>query len=142
TLTEYIEHAVKNNHQLMVEIDHTSQSYSLNHNELGRTRGFQTEIEELSRRNETIEPKLNNHEIAYSEVEVFYKDAYKILDDVENQQLVIDRELRELKKDEKIAQDKVEDFEFKLRNLKRYVRSEEHTSELQSRIDIVCRLML
>lgn len=124
TLTEYIEHAVKNNHQLMVEIDHTSQSYSLNHNELGRTRGFQTEIEELSRRNETIEPKLNNHEIAYSEVEVFYKDAYKILDDVENQQLVIDRELRELKKDEKIAQDKVEDFEFKLRNLKRYVEKQ------------------
>ena len=124
TLTEYIEYAVKNNHQLMVEIDHTSQSYSLNHNELGRTRGFQTEIEELSRRNETIEPKLNNHEIAYSEVEVFYKDAYKILDDVENQQLVIDRELRELKKDEKIAQDKVEDFEFKLRNLKRYVEKQ------------------
>lgn len=124
TLTEYVKHALKNNHQLMVELDHTAQSYTLNHNELARTRGFQNEIEELSRRNEAIEPKLNEHEIPYSEVEIFYKDAYKILDDVENQQLAIDGELRELRKDEKIAQDKVDEFEFKLRNLKRYVEKQ------------------
>ncbi len=43
---DYIAHALKNNRQLMIELDHTSQSYTLNHNEVGRSRGFQTEIEE------------------------------------------------------------------------------------------------
>lgn len=37
----------------MIELDHVSQSYTLNNNELGRSRGFQTEIEEIIRRQKT-----------------------------------------------------------------------------------------
>lgn len=124
TVSDYIEHATRNNRQLLIEIDHTSQSYTLNHNELGRVRGFQTEIEEISRRNEKYLPQLEEHEIAYSEVQDFYKDAYKILDDVESQQIEIDNSLRDLRNEEKIAQEKLESFEFKLRNLKRFVEKQ------------------
>ncbi|MDR2465421.1 MAG: septation ring formation regulator EzrA, partial [Streptococcaceae bacterium] len=46
---EYINHARKNNRQLLVELDHVSQSYTLNHNEVGRSKGYQTEIESLSK---------------------------------------------------------------------------------------------
>ncbi|EOT29870.1 septation ring formation regulator EzrA [Enterococcus saccharolyticus] len=123
-LTEYIEHATRNNRQLLIELDHTSQSYALNHNELGRVRGFQTEIEEIARRNENIAPELDKNEIPYSELQHFYKDAFKILDDVEGQQVEIDDALRELRKGEKIAQDKIDTFEFKLRNLKRFVEKQ------------------
>ncbi|MGX7197041.1 septation ring formation regulator EzrA [Enterococcus olivae] len=124
TIADYIEHATRNNRQLLIELDHTSQSYTLNHNELGRVRGFQTEIEEISRRHDNFVPQMEKHEIAYSEVQGFYKDAYKILDDVENQQIEIDNSLRELRKGEKVAQEKIESFEFKLRNLKRYVEKQ------------------
>ncbi|NLM67053.1 MAG: septation ring formation regulator EzrA, partial [Enterococcus sp.] len=79
-IEEYINHSLRNNRQLLIEIDHTTQSYTLNHNELGRVRGFQTEIDELTRRHGLILPQLDNHEIAYSEVQAFYKDAYQILD--------------------------------------------------------------
>lgn len=123
-VSDYIKHAKKNNRQLLIELDHTSQSYTLNHNELGRTRGFQTEIEELARRNEQLEPQIENHELAYSEIQRFYKEALKILDDIENQQVEIDNSLHELRKGEKEAQGKVEQFEFKLRNLKRYVEKQ------------------
>lgn len=123
-IESYIEHAEKNNRQLLIEIDHTSQSYTLNHNELGRVRGFQSEIEELTRRNKLYIPKLDEHEVAYSDVQAFYRDSYKILDDIEAQQIEIDDSLRELRKGEKLAQDKIEDFEFKLRNLKRYVEKQ------------------
>ncbi|HPR80549.1 MAG TPA: septation ring formation regulator EzrA [Enterococcus sp.] len=123
-LTDYIEHATRNNRQLLIELDHTSQSYALNHNELGRVRGFQTEIEEIARRNENIAPQLDKNEIPYSELQNFYKDAFKILDDVESQQVEIDDALRELRKGEKIAQDKIDTFEFKLRNLKRFVEKQ------------------
>lgn len=121
---EYIQHANKNNHQLLIEIDHTSQSYTLNHNELGKVRGFQQEIDELDRQKNVLHPKLDNHEVAYSEAQTFYKDAYKILDDVESQQVEIDNSLRELRQGEQEAQQKVEQYEFRLRNLKRFVEKQ------------------
>ncbi len=121
---EYIQHANKNNHQLMIEIDHTSQSYTLNHNELGKVRGFQQEIDELNRQKNVIHPKLDNHELPFSNAQSFYKDAYKILDDVEGQQVEIDNGLRELRKGEQDAQRKIEQYEFRLRNLKRYVEKQ------------------
>ena len=120
-IADFIGHAENNNRQLMIEIDHTSQSYALNHNELGRVRGFQTEVEEIARRNEHFSSQADQHELPYSEVQNFYKDAFKILEDVENHQVEIDNSLHELRKDEKVAQDKVDEFEFKLRNLKRFV---------------------
>jgi len=95
-LSDYINHSTRNNRQLLIELDHTAQSYALNHNELGQTRTFQTEIEELFRRNELLEPKIEKHEVAYSEVQSFYKDA----------------------------QEKMDHYEFTLRNLKRYVEKQ------------------
>lgn len=121
---DYIAHALKNNRQLMIELDHTSQSYTLNHNELGRSRGFQTEIEEIIRRYEDFEPKMREHTIPYSEVQAFFKDCYKILDDIENQQVEIDDSLKELRKGEKAAQEKVDQYDFRLRNIKRYVEKQ------------------
>lgn len=124
TIGEYITHAARNNHQLMVELDHTSQSYVLNNNELGRARGFQTEIEELERRNRNMEPQIDKHELAFSEVQVFYKDAFKVLDDIETKQVEIDDDLHDLRKGEKEASEKIEKYEFRLRNLKRYVEQQ------------------
>lgn len=124
TITEYIDHATKNNRQLMIELDHTSQSYTLNHNEIGRTRGFQTEIDELIRRNNQMEPQIENHGVPFSEVEKFYKDVYRILDDIENQQLKIDQEMRDLRKGEAAAQKEVDKFDFQMRNLKRFVEKQ------------------
>ncbi|WP_122645452.1 septation ring formation regulator EzrA [Enterococcus mediterraneensis] len=123
-IADYIQHATKNNRQLMIELDHTAQSYTLNQNELGRVRGFQTEINELARRNDEIEPQMDHHEIPFSDVQSFYKDSYKILDDIESQQVEIDDSLRDLRKGEKKAQEKVEQYEFKLRNLKRFVEKQ------------------
>ena len=124
TIGEYIGHASRNNHQLMVELDHTSQSYALNNNELGRARGFQTEIEELERRYRNMEPQIDKHELSYSEVQVFYKDAFKVLDDIETKQVEIDDDLHDLRKGEKEASEKIEKYEFRLRNLKRYVEQQ------------------
>ena len=47
----------------MVELDHTSQSYALNNNELGRARGFQTEIEELGAHIVELENEINDPEV-------------------------------------------------------------------------------
>lgn len=46
------------------------------------------------------------------------------MDDIENQQVEIDDSLHDLRKGEKAAQEKVEQYEFKLRNLKRFVEKQ------------------
>ncbi|HAT7612513.1 TPA: septation ring formation regulator EzrA [Enterococcus faecalis] len=123
-IDDYISHSLKNNRQLMIELDHVSQSYTLNNNELGRSRGFQTEIEEIIRREKDLEPRMKEHTVPYSEIQAFYKECYKILDDIENQQLEIDASLKELRKGEKVAQEKVDEYEFRLRSIKRYVEKQ------------------
>ncbi|SKA05880.1 septation ring formation regulator [Pilibacter termitis] len=120
----YIEHAKKNNRQLLIELDHTSQSYTLNHNELGRARGYQTEIDTLERNYKLMLPKLEEKQMVYSQAREFYEDSYKVLDDIESEQLQILSDVKELRKGEKEAQKKVDDFEFKLRNIKRYVEKQ------------------
>lgn len=124
TIAEYIKHTTKNNRQLLIELDHTSQSYTLNHNEIGRVRGFQTEVEEMERQNEQMIPQIRQHEIPYSEVRTFYKTVFKVLEDIEKQQVEIDDSLHELRKGEKEAQEKIDTFEFKLRSLKRFVEKQ------------------
>lgn len=121
TTRDYIGHAFKNNRQLLIELDHTSQSYALNHNELGRARGFQTRLEELGKSFTTLEEKLKNKDAVFSKVEEELKDTYRILDDIENQQIEINGSLKTLRKGEKVAQKKIDEFEFSLRNMKRYV---------------------
>ena len=123
-IDDYISHSLKNNRQLMIELDHVSQSYTLNNNELGRSRGFQTEIEEIIRRQKDLDPRMKEHTVPYSEIQAFYKECYKILDDIENQQLEIDASLKELRKGEKVAQEKVDEYEFRLRSIKRYVEKQ------------------
>ena len=44
---------------------------------------------------------MKEHTVPYSEIQAFYKECYKILDDIENQQLEIDASLKELRKGEK-----------------------------------------
>ena len=90
----------------MIELDHVSQKLHLKQQRARRSRGFQTEIEEIIRRQKDLEPRMKEHTVPYSEIQAFYKECYKILDDIENQQLEIDASLKELRKGEKVAQEK------------------------------------
>lgn len=121
TMFEYIEHAYKNNRQLTIELDHTSQSYVFHHNELGRTRVFQNEIEELQRDNNMWGAMLDRKEAIYTEVEHFYKEAFNILEDIENQQVEMDKTMATMKADYRKAEEAFDEFEFKMRSYKRYV---------------------
>ncbi|MGX7059389.1 septation ring formation regulator EzrA [Vagococcus humatus] len=120
-IQDYIQHVRRNNRQLMIEIDHISQSYALNRNELGLSRGFQTQLEELEKEVLKTEEKVNKHETIYSRVESFLKNCFDILKEIENQQIQMSDFLNHLRTGEKLAQEKIDNFDFELRNMKRYV---------------------
>lgn len=120
-INDYLRHVQRNNRQLIIELDHTSQSYTLNHNELGTSRTFQTQIEEIQKQNLEVEEKLADQTAVFSEVKSFYEEMFQYLEDIENEQIVIDQSIQKLRTDEKHALAKVDEFEFKLRTMKRYI---------------------
>lgn len=121
TTTDYIEHISKNNHQLEIELDHISQTYALNRNEVGRARGFQQQVDSIAAAFKELETKVADKEVVYSEVEVAINDHVSALDELENQQIEINTALTSLREGEKIAQSKIDEFEFSLRGIKRDV---------------------
>lgn len=121
---DYLQHTLKNNRQLMIELDHVSQSYTLSNNELGLARGFQAHIEELEKQYVRANNLIEENEAIYTSIEDLYKEIYKVLDEIEKDQIDIDSSLQKLRKGEKEAQRKIDEFEFKLRNLKRYVEKQ------------------
>ncbi|MDR1567705.1 MAG: septation ring formation regulator EzrA [Streptococcaceae bacterium] len=121
---DYIAHAKENNRKLLIEVDYVSQSYALNHNELGRARSYQNEIEELERQAIALIPQVENHEKVYTEAKHFLDEAFRILADIEKQQVEISKSLETLRKDEKNALQKIDDFELSLRAIKRHVEKQ------------------
>lgn len=121
TTNDYIEHISKNNHQLELELDHISQTYALNRNELGRARGFQTQVDSLAHSFNEMQENIQNNKVVYSESELAIKEHLSALDEIENQQIEINHSLDALRKGEKAAQSKIDEFEFSLRAIKRDV---------------------
>ena len=135
TVSDYVTHVEKNNRQLMIELDHTSQSYALNNNELGRARGFQTKVEELGQEMVNLNEAVKNKEVVYSYAEKNLKDSFNILKEVEGQQVDISTALKDLRKDEKAAASKIDGYEFQLKTLKRRVEKKRLPGVPQSYLD-------
>lgn len=120
-IKDFIQHAITNNNKLTIELDHISQSFVLNYNEMGTARNFQYEIEKIQIENDEWSNKLEQNKAVYSEVEEFYKSSLSVLEDIENQQVEIDHRVLEMRSDLKKAERAFDEFEFKMRSYKRYV---------------------
>lgn len=118
---KFVAHVMKNNRNLMIELDHTSQSYTLNNNELGMTRSFQTQLDGIERKLLQIQEHLKDETVIYSESAEAIEASLNMMEDTENQQVEISDSLKNLRKDEEVAAEKIETYEFKLRRMKRYV---------------------
>lgn len=123
-LTSLLEHADKNNHLLMIELDHVSQSYILNNNELGSVRGFQAQMEEIQKEFDETEEQMKNKEAIFSQVASFYRESLAQLKDIENGQVEISRSIKDFAPRERETIQKIDDYELELRMLKRYVEKQ------------------
>ena len=120
-VTDYIEHAARNNRKLIVELDQASQNYVFHNNEVGRARNFQYEIEKLDIANDNYKQKIADHQAIYSEVATFYQQALNILEDIENEQVMMDQTVIAMHRDLDTSEQAFEDFDFKMRTYKRFV---------------------
>lgn len=124
TLVNFLEHADKNNHLLLIELDTVSQSYVLNNNELGKVRGFQAQMEEMQKEYDAIEDKLKNKNAVFSQVAAFYRESLDQLKDIEEEQIETGQSIKDFAPRERNAIKKIDDYELELRTLKRHIEKQ------------------
>ncbi len=124
TLVNFLEHADKNNHLILIELDHVSQSYVLNSNELGKVRGFQAQMEEMQKEFDATEEKLKNKQAVFSQVAAFYRESLDQLKDIEEGQIEVGQSVKDFAPQERDAIKKIDDYELELRTLKRHIEKQ------------------
>ncbi|MCL2114238.1 MAG: septation ring formation regulator EzrA [Streptococcaceae bacterium] len=120
-LKEYIEHIRSNNKNLLLEIDHITQSYILSGNEKGYVRGYQEHLETLEVDADDILKAIEEKALPYSVLSRRVNSIVNALEEMEKNQIKINNTLTGLKDEEKAAQEIAEKFDSELRTIKRYV---------------------
>ena len=120
-LKEYIEHTRQNNKNLLLEIDHVTQSYILSGNEKGYVRGYQEHLDALDADTDSLLEDIKQNKAPYSVLSRKVNATVEALEEIEKSQLKISNTLTGLKDEEKAAQEVADQFDSELRTIKRYV---------------------
>lgn len=123
-LAEFIKFVNKRNQQLMIEIDRVSQSYKLNDTVLEQTKKMQEQIDEIKLDFETFKSGIEKNQAVYTVVEETYAADGEKLTHIEEEQEKLITQLADLRKEETEVKEKIDDFEFNMRGIKRYIEKQ------------------
>ncbi|CAD5901101.1 MAG: septation ring formation regulator EzrA [Carnobacterium sp.] len=121
---DYLTHVIGNNRKLLIEIDRVAQSYTLNHDELEAAKGIETELDTLKTSFDNFMEDSKNNQVVYSVLADFFEETGDKLTEIEEKQQSINSGLLHLRKDEMEARKKLDEYEFEMRAMKRYVEKQ------------------
>ena len=123
-LAEFIAFVNKRNKQLLIEIDRVSQSYKLEDTVFEQIKEIQEQIDESQQNFETFTNGMEKNQAVYTVVaESFAEDGEKLTRIEEKQEALI-TQLADLRKEETEVKEKIDDFEFNMRGIKRYIEKQ------------------
>ncbi|WP_225047109.1 septation ring formation regulator EzrA [Lacticaseibacillus kribbianus] len=117
-LRQFINHANKQNHALLIELDHVNQSYTLNHDELKQANALKQQLDNLAAAFEQESLRLNDHEAIYSETSATFVKMRSDLKDIELKQQAINTSIGGFRATEEKAAKQVAQFVMDLRDVK------------------------
>ncbi|MBM6613530.1 selenide, water dikinase [Desemzia sp. RIT804] len=123
-IEQLITYLTRKNNKLLIEIDRVSQSYKLNHDELKQTKDFKNQLDELTETVNYYLQALQQKDIVYSEVKESFQSSIEKLEEVDKGQNDIAQHLKELRKEETEVKASIDDFEFNMRAMKRYIEKQ------------------
>ncbi|WP_155285950.1 septation ring formation regulator EzrA [Lacticaseibacillus zhaodongensis] len=118
-ISQFLQHALRQSHLLLLELDHLNQSYSLNHDEIKTANALRQELNSLNAENEADQQALADKTAVYSVVAKHYQDDDKRLREIEQQQHDINESVSGLTAGEKSAQKALDEFARDLRSVRR-----------------------
>ena len=123
-LAEFIGFVKKRNQQLLIEIDRVSQSYTLEDTVLEQTKDMQEQIEAVQVNFETFKNGIEKNQAVYTVVSESYAEDGEKLTQIETIQEKLIHQLTDLRKEESEVKEKIDDFEFNMRGVKRYIEKQ------------------
>ena len=123
-LAEFITFVNKRNKQLLIEVDRVSQSYKLEDTVFEQIKEIQEQIDESQQNFETFTNGMEKNQAVYTVIaESFAEDGEKLTRIEEKQEAMI-TQLTDLRKEETEVKEKIDDFEFNMRGIKRYIEKQ------------------
>ncbi|WP_277749624.1 septation ring formation regulator EzrA [Lacticaseibacillus hulanensis] len=122
-ITQFIAHAQRQNHLLLLELDHLDQSYSLNHDEIPIAQKLRTELVEFDNQHQIDLQAIADKQATYSQIDDHYKAADKRLREIEQQQHDINESVSTLKAGEDSANRALDDFTRDLHGVRRQLEA-------------------
>lgn len=120
-ISEYIEHAQKQNYVLMTELRRLSQNYDLNHNEIQTTKKLSHQLAHIDAVHHKDMDAMASNSVIYSDALDHQKKAEKQLGNIETQQRKINDSVYDLNREESSARDSISKFSLTLHNINRKV---------------------
>ncbi|WP_461227043.1 septation ring formation regulator EzrA [Lacticaseibacillus suihuaensis] len=117
-LRQFINHAYKQNHALLIELDHINQSYQLNHDELKQANGLKQQLDEQAKIFEAESTRLADHQAVYSEASATFAKMRGDLKDIELKQQAINASIGGFRATEEKAAKQAAQFVMDLRDVK------------------------
>ncbi|KRM87907.1 Septation ring formation regulator ezrA [Lacticaseibacillus thailandensis DSM 22698 = JCM 13996] len=102
-VTEFIAHAQRQNHALMLELDHLNQSYTLNNGEIKEAKGLREELVTFDRQHQADLAAIDDHTAVFSVIAEHMDSATTRLKAIEERQVAINAAVSKLKEGEKSA---------------------------------------
>jgi septation ring formation regulator len=117
-LRQFIAHAQKQNHTLLLELDHLNQSYTLTHNEQQTAESLRDQLDAIAESFTDAQHQIQDNTAIYSEILSFYNQTRNDLHAVETQHQAINAGVSDLQAREHQAVASAEDFANAVRDIK------------------------
>lgn len=144
-ITKFIGHAQRQNHLLLIELDHLDQSYSLNHDELPTAQKLRTELVEFDNEHQIDLQAIADKQATYSQIAAHYAKADTRLREIEQQQHDINQSVSGLRAGEESANQALDNFARDLHAIRRELEAaklpglpttfKEHVAHVATEID-------
>lgn len=122
-INAHLDHAQKQNVELMTELQRLSNSYTLNNDEIADTRQLDEQLKDIEKQCKDDAEGIEKHEAIFSEIWQRQQDIEKSLTEIEEQQKTINDGVAGLQADEARARKALQNFVTDIRTTKRRVET-------------------
>ncbi|WP_105957158.1 septation ring formation regulator EzrA [Apilactobacillus quenuiae] len=118
---DYIYHARRQNHMLISELEQLSKNYTLEHDEVKKSKLFAKRIHQIESVYNNDYQLIMDKKAVYSEVQSHQQDSKKQLSAIEKEQKDINDSVADLNDEENSARETIQKFDFQLLNIRRKI---------------------
>ncbi|AVK60776.1 septation ring formation regulator EzrA [Lactobacillus sp. CBA3605] len=122
-ISQFLTHAMNQNHRLQIELDRLAQSYTLNDHEVERTRELNEQLKNIESVYQADVTAITSKQAVYSQIAAHYTDQATQLKGIEEEQVAIDKGVAGLAAEESKAQSTLQRFDFEIHAIKRQVEN-------------------